>query len=338
MKKILLAMAILVFGMFSLFAQEAVTTEDTPPTATTTAATDNGSPTEDNISRLDYIVPRFPAINSVNDGMLQLNLDRLTNYVAVLRDDYLFRVVHKIDKIVERYTNDYYIDTNSIDYVDLDVYDLVASEMASDMNVALGVREANKALDYLKIVKPSLAAIGKTNDVEQIEYHLNLYAGILNMYRGGISSKKQSLTHFNYALDTEMAQKDMKMYIRLNTYIASLNFELVNFEVNNDVLRKFYYNNMFDALWNIVDKTTDDENIKDAKFIILINQFYTVIYTETVQFKTVYSKYFDKLGFNYGQTEETILDKPVMDGYKDSTPEDATTAEADTATTGTAAE
>ncbi len=328
MKKILLTMVILVFGTFSLFAQEAEATKDTPP-ATTTSATSEAdvSSSNDSITKLDYVVPRFPAINSINDGMLQLNLDRLTNYVAVIRDDYLFRVVYKIDKIVERYTNDNYIDTNNVDYVDLDIYNIVSSEMAADRNVAIGISKANEALSYLKTVKPSLVAIGKTNDVQQIDYHLNLYSGILNMYTGSSLAMKQSLNNFNYILDSGMVDNDVEMYVRLNTYVASINSELLNAEFNDGVLRKVYYNKMFDALWNIVDKSTTDENIKDAKFTVLINQFYSVIYVSTDQFKNVYSKYFDKLGYSYGQTEEAIADKPVREEFKNDAPQDSATDE-----------
>ena len=335
MKKILLTMVILVFGTFSLFAQEAEATKDTPSQATTTSATseaDGGSASNDSITKLDYVVPRFPAINSINDGMLQLDLDRLTNYVAVIRDDYLFRVVYKIDKIVERYTNDNYIDTNNMDYVDLDIYNIVSSEMASDGNVALGIVKANEGLSYLKTVKPSLVAIGKTNDVQQIDYHLNLYAGILNMYTGSGFAMKQSLNHFNYILDSGIVDDDVEMYVRLNTYIASINSELLKIEFNNDLLRRSYYNNMFDALWNIVDKSTTDENMKDAKFTVLINQFYSVIYVTTDQFKNVYSKYFDKLGYSYGQTEEAIADKPVREEFKNDAPQDSTAADTTAAT------
>ncbi len=312
MKKILLVIALIVFGAFTLFAQEAAgdTTTETATTEESTSGENGASDEEqDIISKLDMVVPRFPGIDSINDRILQLKLDRLTNYVAVIRDDYLFRVVYKIDKILSDYTNDYYIDTNNIDYADLNVFYVVAGAMSSDGNVELGLRTANDAIVYFNNSVAPLNAIGKTNETAQIDYHLNLYAGILNMYKGGPTHFKQALHHFYHIIDNPLVTEDIEMYLRLNTYVASLCNDLVYYQYNNDPLRKYYYNEMFNALWNIVDKGTENEDIKNAKFNILINEYHTILYTDTDLFNHVYSKHFDRLGYTYADTEGAILEK-----------------------------
>lgn len=123
----------------------------------------------------------------------------------------------------------------------------------------------------------------------------------------------------------------------LNTYLAGVNYNLATINQNSDVSKVYFLNEMFNNLWDLTTLKTTDENIKSAKYKLLITKYHKVLYTTSERFKTTYSKYYDELGFVYGQTEDEILSRDVRPVYKEGEEENAagtettTTTETDTA-------
>ncbi len=311
-----MSMFVLVFATLSAFAQSTIgepkslelsspvygdleTLVITQEAETTSAGSENSGEEgeKDPLVVLDLVIPRFPEISAINDQLLQVQLSMLTNNVGVLREDYLNRVVVAIDFIVAEYTNARFINSNDVRYANLDIYALVANTMANDNNVHLGIKYAERSLNHFYKEKPALLAQGLTNDVNQIEYHLNLYAAILNMYAGNSTSQKRSLTYFYHILDNPITQEgdDAAMYSRLNAYIASINNQLAVSEVNNDPQKRIYYNNTFDALWNIVESSDASEEVKEAKYFLLIRRYENILITSRPKFAATYQGYIKKM-------------------------------------------
>lgn len=304
MKKMLISVFVLIFSTLSAFAQGTIVEmkplEVSSPVygeletlavtqeAEEASSSEESGDEEDVLVVLDLVIPRFPEISAINDQLLQVQLAMLTNNVYELRTDYLGRVVAAIDFIVAEYTNDRFINSNDVRYANLDIYALVSQTMANDNNVHLGVRYADKSLAHFHREKPALLAQGLTNDVNQIEYHLNLYAAILNMYAGNSTSYKQSLVHFYHILDNPINEEDPAMYSRLNAYIASINNKLALAETNNDPQKRIYYNNVFDALWNMVESSDASEEVKEAKYFLLIRRYEPILITSRPKFAATY--------------------------------------------------
>ncbi len=314
MKKIVISAFVLIFATLSAFAQsttlEPKSLEVSSPTygkveslvlaqeaETTSESSASEDEEKDPLVVLDLVIPRFPEISAINDQLLQVQLGMLTNNVGVLREDYLNRVVIAIDFIVAEYTNERFINSNDVRYANLDIYALVANTMANDNNVHLGVKYADRALAHFYKEKPALLAQGLTNDVNQVEYHLNLYAAILNMYAGSSTSAKRSLVYFYHILDNPITKEndDTSMYSRLNAYIASINNQLAVSEVNNDPQKRIYYNNTFDALWNIVESSDASEEVKEAKYFLLLRRYENILITSRPKFAATYYGYIKKM-------------------------------------------
>ena len=74
---------------------------------------------------------------------------------------------------------------------------------------------------------------------------------------------------------------------------------------------------MFNNLWDLTTLKTEDETIRDAKYKLLLTRYHKILYTTSERFRGIYSKYYDELGFTYGDTESEIMGREVMPVYKD---------------------
>lgn len=303
MKKLLL-LVILIALSSSLFAQETERVE----------AEDK----KDNVAGMDIFLPNFTGREMINESAIESEFKRVSNFVEKAKADYMFRVFYKADLILQNYTNTTYIDPDVPSLVAINRYKLVSTSLANDANIDIGIRDVEKWLLYLNDMRPSFSAIGKTNEIKQIDSDLNFCAAVLNMYKGTHVSQMKSINYLKYMISQDMITTE-EMEIRVATYLACLNYVLSEKEFN-DLKRIYYYNEMFDNLWTIVEKTyKDDEQKKDAMFTILIRKYYAIIDYRRERFVTTYSKYFDKLGYSYGKTEEAIMSKPVRSGYETET-------------------
>lgn len=309
MKKLLL-LVILITLSSSLFAQEAERVE--------------AENTKDNVAGLDIFLPNFMGREMINESAIESELEKISNFAEKAKADYMFRVFYKADLILQNYTNTTYVDPDVPSLFAINRYKLVAASLANDANIDIGIRDVEKWLLYLNDMRPSLYAIGKTNEIKQVDSDLNLCAAVLNMYKGTYVSQMKSINYLKYMISQDMIATE-EMEIRVATYLACLNYVLSEKEFN-DLKRLYHYNEMFDSLWTIVEKTYKDEQKRDAMFTILIRKYKAIIDYRRERFTTTYSKYFDKLGYNYGKTEEAIMSKPVQSGYETETTTETTPA------------
>lgn len=336
MKKLFLVLSVMILALSSVYAQDtaAETTTDTAATEQTAAAEGNqeDSGNTNTVEGVSAFAPSFVDLRNTDDVALDKEYNLLQTNLTKIREDYLFRVLYKANKILERYTNVNFTDTNEMFYNAVYYYDLVAKPLAGDNNIDIALHELDKSFKIYNEIKPIYEILGKTNELAQSDYELNLYAGIFNLFKGSAGYYGKSRYHLINALNNEKAgANDTQKLIMLNTYLAGVNYNLATINQNSDVSKVYFLNEMFNNLWDLTTLKTTDENIKSAKYKLLITKYHKVLYTTSERFKTTYSKYYDELGFVYGQTEDEILSRDVRPVYKDG--EEETTAGTETTTT-----
>ena len=340
MKKLFLVLSVMILALSPVYAQDE-TTADTTATETTetTAATttENQEATGTNtVNEITSFGPSFTDLRNTDDVALDKEYNLLQTNLTKMREDYLFRVLYKANKILERYTNVNFTDTNEMFYNAVYYYDLVANPLANDNNIDIALQELDKSFKLYDDIKPIYEILGKTNELKQSDYELNLYAGILNLFKGTAGYYAKSRFHLMNALNNELTgANDTQRLIMLNTYLAGVNYNLATINQNSDVSKVYFLNEMFNNLWDLTTLKTADENIKTAKYKLLITKYHKVLYTTSERFRTTYAKYYDELGFTYGQTEDEILSREKMPVFKDYENEAADPGTTDTTTTET---
>ena len=274
--------------------------------------------TTDTVDGISAFSPSFSDLRNTDDQSLDKSYNLLQTNLGILKDDYLFRILYKANKILENYTNVTFTDTNEMFYNAIYYYDLVARPIANDNNVDLALREVYKCFRLYDEVKPIYEILGKTNELAQSDYELNLYAGILNLFKGSHHYYAVSKDHLTKAVDNinNSGETNTTNLIMLNTYLAGVNYKLATENQPSDVRKVYYLNEMFNNLWDLTTLKTEDETIRDAKYKLLITKYHKILYTTSERFRAVYSKYYDELGFTYGETEEEIMGRDVMPVYK----------------------
>ena len=317
MKKIFLVLVVTILAIVSVYAQNNTNTTDQNK-QTENAETEE---TADNVGEISSFAPSFRDLRNTDDQALDRSYNLLQTNLGILKDDYLFRILYKANKILEDYTNVRFTDTNEMFYNAVYYYDLVARPIASDNNVDLALREVYKCFRLYDEVKPIYEILGKTNELVQSDYELNLYAGILNLFKGSHHYYEVSRSHLNKAVEninnSGTAEDKTEKLIMLNTYLAGVNYKLAVENQPSDVRKVYHLNEMFNSLWDLTTLKTEDEEIRDAKYKLLITKYYKILYTNSERFKVTYSKYYDELGFTYGDTEEEIMGRDVMPVYQD---------------------
>lgn len=274
--------------------------------------------TMDTVDGISAFSPSFSDLRNTDDQSLDKSYNLLQTNLGILKDDYLFRILYKANKILENYTNVTFTDTNEMFYNAIYYYDLVARPIANDNNVDLALREVYKCFRLYDEVKPIYEILGKTNELAQSDYELNLYAGILNLFKGSHHYYAVSKDHLTKAVDNinNSGETNTTNLIMLNTYLAGVNYKLAVENQPSDVRKVYYLNEMFNNLWDLTTLKTEDETIRDAKYKLLLTKYHKILYTTSERFRAVYSKYYDELGFTYGETEEEIMGRDVMPVYK----------------------
>ena len=139
------------------------------------------------------------------------------------------------------------------------------------------------------------------------------------MFKGTSSYYTKAVKYLNDALAYEEATtKDTDRLITLNTYLAGINYRLATKNQPSDVNKVYYLNQMFNNLWDLTTLKNSDEATRDAKYKLLLTQYHKVLSVNTERFKTTYQKYYDELGFTYGDTESEILSREEKPEYKES--------------------
>ncbi|KLI43053.1 hypothetical protein [Brachyspira hyodysenteriae] len=322
MKKLFLVLSVMILALSPVYAQDDTTadtaaTETTETTAETTTANQEATGTN-TVSEITPFGPSFTDLRNTDDVALDKEYNLLQTNLTKMREDYLFRVLYKANKILERYTNVNFTDTNEMFYNAVYYYDLVANPLANDNNIDIALHELDKSFKLYDDIKPIYEILGKTNELKQADYELNLYAGILNLFKGTAGYYAKSRFHLMNALNNELSgENDAQKLIMLNTYLAGVNYNLATINQNSDVSKVYFLNEMFNNLWDLTTLKTADENIKTAKYKLLITKYHKVLYTTSERFRTTYAKYYDELGFVYGQTESEVLSREKMPVYRD---------------------
>lgn len=274
--------------------------------------------TTDTVDGISAFSPSFSDLRNTDDQSLDKSYNLLQTNLGILKDDYLFRILYKANKILENYTNVTFTDTNEMFYNAIYYYDLVARPIANDNNVDLALREVYKCFRLYDEVKPIYEILGKTNELAQSDYELNLYAGILNLFKGSHHYYAVSKDHLTKAVDNinNSGETNTTNLIMLNTYLAGVNYKLATENQPSDVRKVYYLNEMFNNLWDLTTLKTEDETIRDAKYKLLLTKYHKILYTTSDRFRAIYSKYYDELGFTYGETEEEIMGRDVMPVYE----------------------
>ena len=344
MKKLFLVLSVMILALSPVYAQDETTadataTTETATTETTTTENQESSESVDTVNEITPFAPSFTDLRNTDDAALDKEYNLLQTNLTKIKEDYLFRVLYKANKILERYTNVNFTDTNEMFYNAVYYYDLVAKPLAGDNNVDIALHELDKCFKLYDDIKPIYEILGKTNELIQSDYELNLYAGIFNLFKGTAGYYAKSRYHLMNALLNESAAKsDTTNLIMLNTYLAGVNYNLATINQNSDVSKVYFLNEMFNNLWDLTTLKTTDENIKTAKYKLLITKYHKILYTTSDRFRTTYSKYYDELGFVYGQTEDEILSREVRPVYRDYENEAANPADAPAETTTDTAE
>lgn len=321
MKKLFLVLSVMILALSTVYAQDenAAETTDTAATEQTAATTENQEATGTNtVNEISSFGPSFTDLRNTDDVALDKEYNLLQTNLTKMREDYLFRVLYKANKILERYTNVNFTDTNEMFYNAVYFYDLVAKPLAGDNNVDIALQELDKSFRLYDEIKPIYEILGKTNELKQADYELNLYAGVFNLFKGSAGYYAKSRFHLMNALNNELSgENNTEKLIMLNTYLAGVNYNLATINQNSDVSKVYFLNEMFNNLWDLTTLKTADENIKTAKYKLLITKYHKVLYTTSDRFRTTYSKYYDELGFVYGQTENEVLSREKMPVYRD---------------------
>ena len=328
MKKLFLVLSVMILSLNLVYAQDEA--QQTTEQQTETQQQNTDAAAAENTNTVEGIVPfspNFTDLRNVDDANLDKEYNILQTNLNIIKDDYLFRVLYKANKILENYTNVNFTDTNEMFYNAINYYDLVARPISTDNNVDLGLKEIYKAIDLYDAVRPTYEILGKTNELAKTDYELNLYAGILNLFKGSPSYYAMSRYHFNKALENEVNnQNSASNLIMLNTYLAGVNYLLANNANTGDIRKVYYLNEMFNNLWDLTTLKNEDENIKSAKYKLLITKYHKILYTTSDRFKAIYSKYYDELGFVYANTEDEVLSREVAPVYKEGEANEANTA------------
>lgn len=334
MKKIFLVLSVVVLSFSLLHAQDEATAGQVE-SESTSSANEDGTTQKDTVSELKFFSPSFTDLRNTDETNLDREFHLLQTNLIKLKDDYLFRIAYKANKILEDYTNVNYVDTNQLFFNAFKYYDLISGPIANDNNVDIALYEVQKSIDLYKRFEPTYLALGKTNELAEVTYELNLYAGLLNMFKGTSSYYTKAVKHLNDALVYEEATtKDTDRLITLNTYLAGINYRLATKNQPSDVNKVYYLNQMFNNLWDLTTLKNSDESTRDAKYKLLLTQYHKVLSLNTERFRTTYQKYYDELGFTYGETESEILSREERPEYKENSENNTETADTESAVEG----
>ena len=172
MKKIFLVLSVMILALSSVYAQDEAAADTTATDTTTTeqtTTTENQDTTEtgDTVGEISSFAPTFTDLRNTDDASLDKEYNLLQTNLTKIKEDYLFRIVYKANKILENYTNINFTDTNEMFYNAVYYYDLVAKPIANDKNLDLALNEVEKCFRLYDEIKPIYEILGKTNELTQ---------------------------------------------------------------------------------------------------------------------------------------------------------------------------
>lgn len=298
MKKLFFILTVFTIFLYSLYAQEDAKTT-TEGAATAETAGDTGA-----LDTLLDFAPTFDLLRGTDTNNFNKRLDSLEKLVIELREDYLFRIQYKAEKILEEYTNLNNIDTNDARFTYTYYFDIVSGAMAGDNNVSLAINKTKRAITVYDALVPYAIIAEKVDELKALDYQINLYAGIFYMYQGLYSV---SAEYFDTILEEKLTE-DTNSLIIVNKYLAGINNILAE-KQSSIFLKGYFYNNVFDRLWDITTLDTAEGQARNDKYALLINNYHTIIFPTTERFKALYAPHFDRLGIVYADTEEEIASR-----------------------------
>ena len=154
MKKIFLVLVVTILAIVSVYAQNNTNTTDQNKQTENAETEETSEETADNVEGISSFAPSFRDLRNTDDQALDRSYNLLQTNLGILKDDYLFRILYKANKILEDYTNVKFTDTNEMFYNAVYYYDLVARPIANDNNVDLALRELYKCFRLYDEVKP----------------------------------------------------------------------------------------------------------------------------------------------------------------------------------------
>lgn len=334
MKRLFFILTVFTLSFYGLYAQDAtvatvpVATED----ATTTSAEEEGSSeTATPLDALQDFAPTFEILIGTDTTKLNKRFDVLEERVAELGTDYLFRVQFKVEKLLSEYTNLNKVDTNDSRFDTIFYYDIVSNVLSNDKNIALALNQIRSAIKEYDYLTTYAAVIGRPEEFKQLSYDINLYAGIFYMYKGEYLNSSK---YFSLILADELTEDSSKL-VMVNRYIAGINNILAQ-KQDSVFLKSYFYNVVFDRLWDIVTLNTEEGDDRNNKYAVLIDKYHTIVFPETERFKLLYSEHFDRLGVVYADTEDEIVSREqIIQPEAGPTATDADDADNEAATTTT---
>lgn len=274
------------------------------------------------ISDLNQYAPTFPFLRSTDSTKDEKDFEVLKKLLDEVQNDYLVRVLIKAERTLNEYKLNH-PDLKLDEFASsMDQYRIVHRTMELSPNIRLGLDRLDKAFEIFNYIKPSLLIdASRSNDVRTVEYRIYMYDGVLSLFYGTQVSMKRAWKDFNYLLENKLVTDENEVLMVL-TYLAGMNYNFAEQNGADIVMRRYYVNNMFDNLWDITEiRNKGDAQKKDYKFMMLVKEYAAVVNPTTERFKTRYQQFFDKLGLNYGKTEE----KAIESAGKSETPKAATT-------------
>ena len=104
MKKLFLVLSVMILSLNLVYAQD----EAQQTTEQQTTTQEQNTDTAENTNTVEGIVPfspNFADLRNVDDANLDKEYNILQTNLNIIRDDYLFRVLYKANKILQNYTN-----------------------------------------------------------------------------------------------------------------------------------------------------------------------------------------------------------------------------------------
>ena len=105
MKKIFLVLVVTILAIVSVYAQNNTNTTDQNKQTENAETEETSEETADNVEEISSFAPSFRDLRNTDDQALDRSYNLLQTNLGILKDDYLFRILYKANKILEDYTN-----------------------------------------------------------------------------------------------------------------------------------------------------------------------------------------------------------------------------------------
>lgn len=224
-----------------------------------------------------------------------------------------------------------------------DYFGLVMSFISDSTHLETGLNRTYKAERIYNKIKDIAKRTTNVSEAEvsEADFRINLYAGVLNLYKGSIESLKESAARFNYLrtnfvhynlndIITETNKHGFSLYSNDNIMImrslAGINNLMIKIYENNPPAKKHYQNQLVHNLWIINEiiygegsgsgpQDEQTEKLYNYKQADLLKEYYTVLDFETPVFKNVYKPFINEnMPFYYSKIDKLKIEKKDAPG------------------------